>query len=563
MNEMISGDESQSTHMSEATITLSSPSQKLWLSSQESVSPAPSDTVTVLCEDINAPVTIDGDTVVLPKAKFDYLVSQASSFCDLKTEVERLRNFCTDKFGKRGTPVTDPIEFRQLCSDAGAVKIFDFILNAMETDRQSNKRKDTNELRTVSVIYTLMYGQSQQANWFQVATARTLRGLGVSDRGVAALRRMELAAHPYTVTNVSKEMSLGHLNTVQKVLNDAKANEKLVTLFIDDHHNIHTHHRPSSDTQTQVVHMATLLIKVFDVNAIPVADAPVNDPVPANITFLKSLLSNKMEKLSKTYVSDMPDWLHTKVFDTESQRHRLLIHDYEQQEMRELRSMDGCKLVDCIELSLKSYADFLTAMNVILASGLSEYLEAFVVPFLGDWPAQFYVRQMVYNVENHLDNIISFLGPLHISLNARENVVLKFHGVFADLYSFLFHGKKPLAKKPKPWRISFLLEVLYGGWSIVRDEILGVFAHCKDVEFLTLVNLDNYIPLVLSIYSVIFKNQMVDLHYDSMLRCWLMFLLFRRRHYDKALLIALSNIGYLKSIDHPYNPDPLLISLCL
>ena len=66
MNEMISGDESQSTHMSEATITLSSPSQKLWLS-QESVSPAPSDTITVLCEDINAPVTIDEDTVVLPK----------------------------------------------------------------------------------------------------------------------------------------------------------------------------------------------------------------------------------------------------------------------------------------------------------------------------------------------------------------------------------------------------------------------------------------------------------------------------------------------------------------
>ena len=44
--------------------------------------------------------------------------------------------------------------------------------------------------------------------------------------------------------------------------------------------------------------------------------------------------------------------------------------------------------------------------------------------------------------------------------------------VFKDLYSFLFHGKKALAKKPKPWRISFLLEVLYGGWSIIRDEII-------------------------------------------------------------------------------------------
>ena len=124
--------------------------------------------------------------------------------------------------------------------------------------------------------------------------------------------------------------------------------------------------------------------------------------------------------------------------------------------------------------------------------------------------------------------------------------------VFKDLYSFLFHGKKALAKKPKPWRISFLLEVLYGGWSIIRDEILGAFAQCKDIEFLTLVNLlDYYIPLVLSIYSVIFKNQMVDQNYDSMLRCWLMFLMFGRRHYDKALLIAFSNIENLKSINHP------------
>ena len=108
--------------------------------------------------------------------------------------------------------------------------------------------------------------------------------------------------------------------------------------------------------------------------------------------------------------------------------------------------------MDCIELPLKSYDDFMTAMMVILENGLSDYLEAFVIPFIGDWPAQFYVRQMVYNVDNHLHNIISFFGPLHITLNARENIVLKFYMAF-DLYSFLFHGKKALAKKPKPWRI--------------------------------------------------------------------------------------------------------------
>ena len=153
----------------------------------------------------------------------------------------------------------------------------------METDRQSSRRKEINELRAMSIIYTLMYGQSQQANWFQVATARTLQGLGVPDRGVEALRKMGLAVHPDTVTNVAKEMSSSHLNSVHKVLHDAKENKKLVTIFIDDYHDIHTHHHPSSDTQTQVVHMATLLIKVFETNAIPQVEDSVNDPVPANI----------------------------------------------------------------------------------------------------------------------------------------------------------------------------------------------------------------------------------------------------------------------------------------
>ena len=139
-----------------------------------------------------------------------------------------------------------------------------------------------------------MYGQSKQANWFQMAIARTLRGLGVSDRGVGTLRKMGLAAHPDTVTNVTNELSSTHLIRVHKVFQDAKESEKLFTLFINDFHNIHIHQRPSSDTQTQVVHMATLLIKVFETDAIPQVEDSVNDPVPANIDLLKPLLSSNM-----------------------------------------------------------------------------------------------------------------------------------------------------------------------------------------------------------------------------------------------------------------------------
>ena len=86
---------------------------------------------------------------------------------------------------------------------------------------------------------------------------------------------------------------------------------------------------------------------------------------------------------------------------------------------------------------------------------------------------QFFIRQLVYSnaasIPKELKNVVPLIGPLHISLNARECVLLNFHQVFADLYSFLFGRKAKLAKKPKPWRISLLLEVMYGGWTLVRD----------------------------------------------------------------------------------------------
>ena len=564
----ISGEDLDSQHSlnSERTFTLSSPSQKLWLSSQETEPDNREDykmnRETVFCDDIKTEVTYDGDSVILNREVFQQILGKVSAMCDLQKEVSLIRELCFEKFGKRGTPVSDPVEFQALCKQAGAHKIFDAMTDSMSTDRQSNKRKNLNELRAVSVIYTLIYGQSQQANWFQVATARTLKGLGISDKGMETLRHMGLAAHPVTINNACKEASADHLNSVQQTIHDATENEKLIMIYIDDYHNIHSHHRPSTKETTQVIHMATLLMKVFDTKAIPHNQDPINDPIPANTDALKDLLSSKMKVLSKTYVNEMPDWLQTLFFDPESQRHRLLVHDYQQQEIRQLRSMDNCKLVDCIEMPLKSHSNFAAAFQIFLDNGLSTYLEKFIVPFVGDWPAQFYVRQISYTSIQHANNIMSFLGPLHISLNARENVILKFYEVFRDLYAFLFGGKKALAKKPKPWRISFLLEVMYGGWTLVRDEILGAFSHSKEIEFLTFLNLlDNYIPLVLSIYSVIFRNNMPDTYYDSMLRCWMMFLIFGRRHYDKALLIALSNIEYLKSIDHPLL-QTIFSSLC-
>ena len=165
--------------------------------------------------------------------------------------------------------------------------------------------------------------------------------------------------------------------------------------------------------------------------------------------------------------------------------------------------MDNTKLVDSLQLPLKSCTD--------VVNGLEDYLKQFVAPFPADWPMQFIMQQLVYNTASVslptvCKNVIPLIGPLHISLNSRECVLLNFHKIFADLYSYLFGTKAKLAKKPKPWQLCLLLEVIYGGWTLIRDVIMSVFPNCKDIEYLTLLNLiDNYTPLVLSIYSVVFK----------------------------------------------------------
>ena len=284
---------------------------------------------------------------------------------------------------------------------------------------------------------------------------------------------------------------------------------------------------------------------------------PLLPPNPVDEKLIHIFINDHMSNFSQTYANNMPDWVVAKYFDPEAERQRVAIHDYQQTEIRQMRCMDNVKLVDSLKLPLKSNSNLLTAFNHMLTNGLQDYLNHFAAPFLGDWPMQFFMRQLVYNPATvslpiATKNVVPLIGPLHISLNSRECVLLYFHQIFADMYSHLFGVKAKLAKKPKPWRISLLLEVIYGGWTLVRETILSVFLNCKDIEYLTLINLiDNYVPLVLSIYSVVFKCSDYDLYCKSLFHCWIMMMVFHRRHYDKALLIVFSTFKYWQEKNHP------------
>ena len=350
-----------------------------------------------------------------------------------------------------------------------------------------------------------------------------------------------------------------YLDKVKEFFQAVIENKQFIIFFIDDYHNIHTKHRPEANTQTQTEHTTTLLVKVFpNIEAIPNDFLqPLLPANPVEESLMKKIIVEHMSTCSQTYASTMPDWAVAQYFDPEVEKQRVAIHDYQQTELREMRCMDNTKLVDSLQLHLKSCTDVVTAFKHMLVNGLEDYLKQFVTPFPADWPMQFFMRQLVYNTASVslptvCRNVIPLIGPLHISLNSRECVLLNFHKIFADLYSFLFGTKAKPAKKPKPWRVSLLLEVIYGGWTLIRDVIMSVFPNCKDIEYLTLLNLiDNYTPLVLSIYSVVFKCSNYDLYCKSLFRCWIMMMVFHRRHYDKALLIVLTTFKYWHENKHP------------
>ena len=110
------------------------------------------------------------------------------------------------------------------------------------------------------------------------------------------------------------------------------------------------------------------------------------------------------------------------------------------------RSMMDCHLVNIKEQNLHSLEDYLSAAKMITdIKSLIEYIRLYVIPVIADFPGQLFLRKAITmyskNQPSSLDgiqNFIPILGPLHVSLNAREDVVLLYNGFFSKivLYSF-------------------------------------------------------------------------------------------------------------------------------
>ena len=90
------------------------------------------------------------------------------------------------------------------------------------------------------------------------------------------------------------------------------------------------------------------------------------------------------------------------------------------------------------------------------------------------------------------------------------------------VYSYLFPNSK-LAKSRTLWRINLILETVYGGWTLIRDQVITKFQNSKDIQYGILVSLlENYTPLILTIYTITFKRNNFKEYFNTMIRIWVM-----------------------------------------
>ncbi len=517
---------------------------------------------------------------------------------DLKHEIRMLVAGMHQKYNVEKQPtIYDPKEFEAFCIQSGAYTIYQNLCRAMNDKRHSEERDARNRYVAMTVLYELCYGKSQRCNALQKDHGIYLKMNHATQEALDTEKKIGNTVCSRTVENEIKRLADRNSECVNNAVDLARENGWLVVCIVDDYTTIHAKRRPTDTTTSQVNCMCTIVCRIFpQIPAIPLTSlGNLQNPRGVDIELLKTEFASPhvMHSLASSYCDIMPDWFSCQFFNPEAERHRLYAHMYSESEnVRKLRCLDNLYLVDFLNQPLKSTANFESAIDVITSCKIGDYMKKYAVLMPGDWPAQYHMRKAVYrkcnytqpiqknpalgnqmkqdeekhfhsycssfdselsekdslnkDFDNCMQSAVPLIGPLHISLNSREDVMQNYHPFFKYMYELLF-PKQKLADKPVPWRTSLILEIVYGGWTLIRSNVKKVFAECKHILYGILFTLlDSYLPLVLSIYSVIFRLNLFQLYYNSIIHVWVLFYCFHRHHYNKAPLVWLSNILFWK-----------------
>lgn len=118
----------------------------------------------------------------------------------------------------------NPEAFEKMCGDAGAENIYMCIKDAICSDRMTDERLHLSSIRTMVIIYIMVFSQSQKSNSFQIALSRTLQQFGISQQGLEYLRNLGITAHPKTVKTMAKLSASSHASDVVTFIESAIEN---------------------------------------------------------------------------------------------------------------------------------------------------------------------------------------------------------------------------------------------------------------------------------------------------------------------------------------------------
>ena len=329
--------------------------------------------------------------VLMSKEQYGKILEETKipNVMTIREDIVRVREAMTGH-NPKSPIILEPQELEKFCREkCNAPTLFDSIFKTLE--HPSSKRiNETNQQRTVTIIYTMVYAQSQKCDWFQKMTGLYLQKHGLTDKGFEALRREGTTVSSKTMRNFSKTKVSEHQNIVKKFIDEAIEKSEFMILMIDDYTNIHSLQRPKDPSNpTNVARMATILLKKFpNINIIPRLSNQMDNlhyPGGINIQLITAKLAEQMPLLGETFVDVMHNWIKVQFFDPETERHRLFIHDYQEQEpIRKMGTMESCRRTDCKEMPLKTYQNFCEAIEHAMNSGLSQYLEKFIFPMPAD-----------------------------------------------------------------------------------------------------------------------------------------------------------------------------------
>jgi hypothetical protein len=139
---------------------------------------------------------------------------------------------------------------------------------------------------------------------------------------------------------------------------------------VDDYHNIHGTRIPSTNSTSQIAHMATILFNTTQALPIPYYsdnNFSIHNPHGVDTLLLKKICKEQfMINLAKSYNSIKSTWnleidINTDLIET------LTVHSYDADISEKYhRKFNQMKLIDCFELDLKNTKNYMQAVNTFI-----------------------------------------------------------------------------------------------------------------------------------------------------------------------------------------------------